>query len=228
MVCLCGRVVFDNLKSLLDGEEITISFSNWQRYSTAKLFNAILAYGTFFTMVESLRHERAQKAVQLYRTQFAGFLGDVDITEPDQVHADFLTSEGVLSRPVAKEPKYHVTSPLIDALVRLQVIPYHFPIAPLVPVPIILDIPFILMEALKCFDKDLIQSVYSRSFKSSKVPVNDSSHTQVPRESVYSTELMRIFCNWLRYSGWSVTGQWRPIVSGTGSPGSARVPESGS
>ena len=207
MVCLCGRVVLNHLPSLLDDGR-SVSFSNWQRFPTTALFNAILAYNTFRTLVTSLRTERAQNAVQLYRTRFAGFLEDVDLSESDQILADFLTAQGALSRRVAEEPKYRVASPLIDALVTLQVIPNQFPIAPMIPVPIILDIPFVLTEVLKCFDKDLIQSAYSCSFKTSMVPVNGSYHSQVPRESIYDTELMRILCNWLRRGGWSVTGRW--------------------
>jgi hypothetical protein len=62
------------------------------------------------------------------------------------------------------------------------------------------DVLAILVEALKCFDKNLIKSAYDHSFKFSKVYVNGSLRAQVPRESVYNTELMRILCNWLRTS----------------------------
>ena len=209
MVCLCGTIVLNHLPSLLDDGR-TVSFRNWQRFPATTFFNAILAYNTFRTLVASLCTERAQNAVQLYRTRFAGFLEDADLSySSDHIQlADFLTAEGVLLRPVAEEPKYCVASPLIDALVTLQVIPNQFPIAPSIPVPIILDIPFVLTEALKCFDKDLIQSAYSFSFKPSKVPVNGSRHTQVPRESIYVTELKRILCHWLSRGRWSVIGQW--------------------
>jgi hypothetical protein len=150
-----------SLKSSLLDDGRTVSFSNRQRFPTTTLFNAILAYNTFRTLVTSLCTERAQNVVQFYRTRFAGFLEDADFSSSDDhILADFLAAEGVLLRPVAEEPKCCVASPLIDALVTLQVIPNQFPIAPSIPVPIILDIPFVLTEALKCFDKDLTQLAY--------------------------------------------------------------------
>ena len=162
-------------------------------------------------MIESLRHHTARAAVKLYRYRFAGFFEAVKVTEDDEELADFLTSEGVLSRPVAHERKYRVASPLIDALVRLKVIPRQFRNAPSVPAkeirPNVLDIPVILTECLKYFDKELIRSAYSCSYKVSSVPVHGSSGIHVPRESVYDTEMMRILCNWLKPCGWSVIGQ---------------------
>jgi hypothetical protein len=167
-------------------------------------------------MVENLSEENAQDAVQLYRSRFAGFLGDVDILHQDEALADFLTSQGVLIRPDVQQLKYHVASPLIDGLIRMRVIPSLFRNAPVVPIPDIRtnvpDILFILTESLKCFDKNLIQSAYSHSYKSSKVPVDGHRKTAVPRESVYDTELMRILTNWLRISGWSVTSQQHTIT----------------
>ena len=151
--------------------------------------------------------------MQLFRVAFAGYLGEVEILDQDEEHADFLTSEGVLSRPNSRVLKYHVTSPLIDSLVRLEVIPARFPNSPLIsPLefhPKSLHIPQILKESLKFFDRELMQLARSRSHKLSTVPVQGCSRVPVPRESVYDTELMRILCNWLKPYGWSVIGQWR-------------------
>jgi len=208
MVCLCGMVVFDNLMSLLSEPERTLPISNWQKFPITKLYNEILSYNSFRRMLISLRDEKSRGAVQIYRSRFAGFLEDIDISPGEEDLADFLTAEGVLLRPVPSEPKYHMASPLIDALVRLQVIPSHFPNMPPSPVRETQgDILVILTEALKCFDKDLIKSAYDLSYKLSKVYVKGSLRMQVPRESVYDTELMRILCNWLLPSGWSVIGQ---------------------
>jgi hypothetical protein len=193
-------------------DETTISFSKWQSYPIEELYDEMSDYNTFRRMIESLRHDTAREAVKLYRYRFAGFLEAVKITEDCHVLlADSLTSEGVLLRPVHHERKYRVASPLIDALIRLKVIPRQFPNAPSVPPkeirPNVLDIPVILTECLKCFDKQLIQSAYSSSYKVSTVLVHGSSGIHVPRESVYDTELMRILCNWLKTCGWSVIGQ---------------------
>ena len=207
MVCICGMVVLDNLMSLLSGAR-ALSFSDWQKFPITKLYDEIFAHNTFRRMLISLRDEKSRDAVQLYRSRFAGFPDDVEIAPGQEDLADFLTGEGVLLRPVVTELKYRMTSPLTDALVRLQVIPSHFPNMPLSPVRETHgDVLAILMEALKCFDKNLIKSAYDHSFKSSKVYVNGSLRAQVPRESVYDTEMLRILCNWLRTSGWSVTGQ---------------------
>ena len=208
MVCLCGKILSNNFVSLLDNGSTTISFSKWQRYPIEDLFNEISAYNTFRRMIETLRHDTARAAVKLYQYRFAGFLEAVKVTEDDEDLADFLTSEGVLSRPVLHELKYRVASPLIDALVRIKVIPRQFRNAPSVPPkeirPNFLDIPVILIECLKCFDKELIRSAYSDSYKVSTVSVHGSCGTHVPR--VYNTELMRILCNWLKTCGWSVIG----------------------
>lgn len=209
--------IADNLASLCNSAR-TVSFHNWQRFSTTRLYDCVASYNTFRRMVENLSEENAQDAVQLYRSLFAGFLGDVDILHQDEALADFLTSEGMLLRPDVQQLKYHVASPLIDGLIRMRVIPSLFRNAPVVPIPDIRmnvpDILSILTESLKCFDKDLIQSAYSHSYKSSKVPVDGHRKTAVPRESVYDTELMRILTNWLRISGWSVTGQHTITVDG--------------
>ena len=135
-------------------------------------------------MVENLAEENVRDVVQLYRSLFARFLGNVNISYQDEALA---------------------------GLIRMRVIPSLFRKAPVVPIPDIRtnvpDILFILTESLECFDKDLIRSAFSHSYKSSTVPVNGHRKTAVPRESVYDTELMRILTNWLSISesGWSVT-----------------------
>jgi len=230
MVCLCGKVVANNLSSLLNEDASTVSFSNWQSYPIENLYNEVTEYNTFSRMIGSLRDQKARTAVQLYRCRFAGFLGDIKVDFDDRDLADFLTSEGVLIRPILADLKYRVASPLVDALVRLRVIPKLFPSAPSVAAPRgAVDVLFIIRECLKCFDKDLIRSAYNRSFKLSTVSVDGSKGAQVPRESVYNTELMRILCNWLTTSGgWSVTGQWHTRTANGGHKYSDVVLQDGS
>jgi hypothetical protein len=139
--------------SLLSEPGRTLSFSNWQKFLIRKLYNEILSHNTFRRMLISLRDEKPRLAVQLYRSRFADFLDDVEISYKEENLADFLTTEGVLLRQVASELKYNITSPLTDALVRLQVIPFHFPNMPPSPVRETRgDILVILTEALKCSD----------------------------------------------------------------------------
>jgi hypothetical protein len=66
----------------------------------------------------------------LFRTVFVGFLGEVEFLDRDEDLADFLTSEGVLSRPKSGVMTHRVSSALIDNWVRLKVIPAQFPNAP--------------------------------------------------------------------------------------------------
>ena len=216
MTCICGKVVSDNLKTLLDHQSKTITYANWHKYPVSNLHDEILAYNTFRSMVKNLKTPGAQAAMRLFRTAFAGFLGEVEVFDLDEDLADLLTSEGVLSKPDRAFQKYHVTSPLIDSLVRLKVIPSQFPGAPAISplqLPLNALVPRILEECLKHFNKELIQNARWRSSKVSRVPVNGSSSARVPRESVYDTELMRILCNWLKPYGWSITGQWHSKTS---------------
>jgi hypothetical protein len=81
-------------------------------------------------MVWSLCDAKALPAVQLYRVLFAGYLEEVEVADDQEDLADFLTSEGVLSRPDPSLLKYHAVSPLIDGLLRERVIPSQFPIVP--------------------------------------------------------------------------------------------------
>jgi len=67
----------------------------------------------------------------------------------------------------------------------------------------------LLIEALKCFDQELVKLAPSRSYKSSgKVHVDGYTQVSVPWESVYDSELMRILTHWLSRFGWEVTRQW--------------------
>ncbi len=167
-------------------------------------------------MIESLSRAEAS-SVNLLRSRFAGFLGDVTLMdEKAKKDADALTSEGVLLKPDYTIPCYRMASPLVDGLIRNQLIPARFPNAPSSPPPVQLtgevDVLGILIESLKFFDKALILRASSCSYKTSRVKVLGSR--DVPRESVYDTELMRILTNWLFNYDWKVHGQWH-LADGT-------------
>lgn len=104
-----------------------------------------------------------------------------------------------------------MSSPLVDGLIRNRLIPALFRNAPSSPIPYQqtgdVDVLGILIESLKFFDKALIFTASSCSFKMPKVKTHGSPGGCVPRESVYDTELMRILSNWLRKSRWAVIGQ---------------------
>jgi hypothetical protein len=213
MVCLCGRFISDRLDSLLEHDLRTLPYRNWESIPVHTLYDEISWYNTFCSMIKLLRLPEARDAVQLLRSRFAGFLDNVILQPYDEELADFLTAEGVLLRPGAAL-HYRMASPLIDGLIRAQVIPFQFPNAPSAVPPcgsnqaglLVLDT---LIESLKFFDKDLIRLASFLSYKSSTVRVRGLSHIPVPRESAYAIELMRILSSWLfRGYGWTVTGQW--------------------
>ena len=165
-------------------------------------------------MIQSLFRPEVSSAVNLLRSRFADFLGDVKLNDNNaQEDADFLTSEGILSKPNPAQPYYRISSPMVDELIRNRLIPARFPNAPSTPVPLQertgdVDVLGMLVESLKFFDKSLILAASSCSHKRPKVKTNSSHGRHVPRESVYDTELMRILANWLRTCEWSVHGQW--------------------
>lgn len=213
MVCLCGRTIYRNVQTLVGPQSRTISYYHWQRFPAEWLYGEISLYNTFHSMIQSLSRAEASSSVDLLRSQFAGFLGDVTLTdEKAKKDADTLTSEGVLLKLNPAMACYRMASPLVDGLVRNQLIPARFPNAPSSPLPLQhtgdVDVLGILIESLKFFDKALILNASSCSYKTPKVKIHGPHGRHVPRESVYDTELMRILANWVRKYGWSVDGQW--------------------
>jgi hypothetical protein len=212
MVCLCGLVIEKHVYDLLNGS--TITYAQWNDFPTNALYDEMYAYNTFRSMVRSLLSSDAKDAVDLLRCRFLGYPGDVSVLDEELDHADFLTAEGVLRKSDLVSQTYHMTSALVDGLLRRKVIAVKFRNAPPTEPPFYnsrqsVDILSALTEALKCFDKRLIHLAPSRSYKISTVVVNGSRKAQVPRESVYDTELMRILSNWFQtHHGWTVTGQW--------------------
>jgi hypothetical protein len=212
MICLCGRAIAENFQEEANKTK-NIAYKSWQDFSTNQLDGRIHSYRTFRRMIDSLFSEQATDAVDLLRSDFVGFLGDVIITDAEeQRQADFLTAEGVLLKPDMDGNRYCMASALVDSFIRRYIIPQRYPNAPRTPVPKLkggcLDVLGILKESLNSFDKDLIQVAAERSYKRSKVLVDGYRNTEVPRESVYDTELMRILKNWLGRQKYAVTGQW--------------------
>jgi hypothetical protein len=193
---------------------MTVPYQKWQQSPTQKLHGEIYAYSTFNSMIDSLLRPESHAAVILLRSQFAGYLHLVEVTQEDEGLANFLAVEGVSLRPDIAEPCFCMASPLLDGLIRDHVIHAKFRSAPLVAPPTqdndeALNVLDVLTESLKFFDKDLIRLAASRAYKTPSVNIRGSSNRRVPRESVYNTELMRILSNWLQGEhGWTVTGHW--------------------
>ena len=214
MVGLCGHTISQNIASLVHCG--TLSYQNWVEFPDMRLYEELSTHNAFGSMIESLNRPSAEDAVRLLRSHFLGYSGDVTLFGyEEQRLADFLTSEGVLFKPERVSPTYHMTSALVDGLLCRTTLVNLFPNAPQITPPLDgsrqkLDFLRALKESLKCFDKEYIRLAAWRSHKLSKaVKVDGSRNAQVPRESVYVTELMRILSNWLqRHHGWTVTGQW--------------------
>ena len=135
MVCLCGRLVSNRLSSLLDQNSNDLPYRKWKSIPVEVLYGEINDYNTFHSIIASLCHPNPQAAVQLLRSRFAGFLGNVNI-QFDAELADFLTAEGVFLKPDTAVSQYRMASHLIDGLTRTRVIPIQFPNAPSTVPPI--------------------------------------------------------------------------------------------
>ena len=214
MVCLCGRTIFKNLLPLID-HSANLSYQIWQQYPANELYEDIAAYNTFGFMLASLCRLEARDSMTLLRSRFVGFLEDVILQNPAEADAaNFLTSEGVLLKPDPARPHYHMASPLVDGLIRNKLIPRLFPDSPSSTPPLQdegegLHVLNTLIESLKFFDKTLIRLAAQNSYKKLKIKIPSVFNGQVPRESVYDTELLRILSNWLRNRyDWTVIGQW--------------------
>ena len=159
--------------------------------------------------------EQATDAVNLLRSYFIGFLSNVIIEDEEyKEQTDFLTDEGVLIRSEIDVNCYHMASAFVDLLILQHVICRKFPNAPRISVPKYyeggpIDVLGTLKECLKFFDKDLIQQATIRSYKIAKVKVDKHCGSQVPWESVYNTELIRVLRNWLsKLENYMVNGQY--------------------
>ena len=219
LVCLCGRAINDELCSQILGRESrTLSIEEWQTFAVTYVHERVAAYATFNRLVKTLINTKHRDALQFLRQYIIGIFNDyVSISNlNDQKLAAFLTAEGALqANPLNQQTEFKMSSPLVDSLIRRLVIPQAFPNAPRITVPLLsdnssLDILAILMEALKFFDKNVVQLGFERSYKySNDQRVNGLSFQQVPRESVYDQELHRILMNWLTQNNqYIVIGQW--------------------
>ena len=106
-----------------------------------------------------------------------------------------------------------MSSPLVDGLIRTKLLRVLYPLTPPGP-PLLrddrsLNVVETLEKAVVLFDGRHMADASRTSSKSSgSIVVDSMKKCQVPRESVYDIELMRILSNWLNPFGWKVTCQW--------------------
>ncbi|RPB01778.1 hypothetical protein L873DRAFT_1842228 [Choiromyces venosus 120613-1] len=212
LICLCGHTIEENLKMKVDPGTRSLTFDAWHDFQT-EMLNKIYSYPTFRRMVDLLLSPNATTALNLLRSQFIGFLGNVPIREPEMINlADFLTAEGVLLK-LDMGSYYRMSSAYVDSLIQTYVIPRKYPGAPRKPILAIcknrqINVLKVLQEVVPLFDKDLLREAPVVSYKLSKVQVDGYTENMIPRESVYNSELFRILRNWLVTRGkFKVFGQ---------------------
>ncbi|SRR6266576_4404576 len=121
MVCLCGRTIFNERHTLIDHESRSMSYHLWQQFTAERLYDAISKHDTFHSMIEVLFRAEASSCINLLRSRFAGFLGDVTLTDTAAINdANVLTSEGILLRPNRDIACYRMASPLMDGFIRTE------------------------------------------------------------------------------------------------------------
>lgn len=217
MVCLCGKAIHAELRPRMNrSENSRLDYLTWTEFSTSKLHEHIGNYSTFRRMVDALMKDSAVETVDLLRRDFLGHLEPRSVSDEDKTMADFLTAEGIL---LNRDDGCSMASAYIDTFVRRYVIPKKYPQCPSSIIPIekedhqdrSLDVLAALKEALPFFDKGLISQSPTQSYKKSggAIRVDGIIDKQVPRESVYDGELLRILSGWLGSGkAYNITGQW--------------------
>lgn len=210
LVCLCGRTIEENLESFVVNQ--VLSNEAWHAYPAHKLYESVSQYNAFGSMLKTLENLKADPAISLLRRYFLGYLNDARVNDSGEDSADILTSEGVLVKNHSDPQCYRMSSPLVDVL-RTKLLHILYPIRPPGPLPLrdngSLDVVATLEKAVGLFDRQHMADARWTSFKSSgNITVNNMKKRQVPRESVYNTELMRILSNWFIPFDWKVTSQW--------------------
>lgn len=204
----------ENLKSFVINQ--IMSNEAWRSYSAHNLYESVWQYNAFGSMLKFLKNCKADPAnpvISLLRRRFLGHLNNVKVNNGDKESADFLTSEGVLVKDHSDQLYYRMSSPLVDGLLRTQLLHVSYPLthlgSPLLRGNNSLDIVETLKKAVGRFDRQHIADAHRTAFKSSGgIAVNKMKQRQVPRESVYDTELMRILSIWFTPFEWEVTSQW--------------------
>ncbi|RUS30826.1 hypothetical protein BC938DRAFT_478913, partial [Jimgerdemannia flammicorona] len=220
LVNLCGRAIQSLVVEHTHTLKGQLPYRVWKLYSGEPLGVKIAEYRTFDKMLKSLRAE-SWEANNLLRTYFLGFCGNVEIRSAAKRDlANFLVGEGVLL-PVegtGNELKFKMSSPYVDALIRQRILPCLDTACPkTAPVKRTngtYDILKIVMTAVHYFNKDILRNAVTRAFKTPKYGRVEGKPLQdVPRESVYDSELYRVFMNWLVEDyEMGVTGQWHVVT----------------
>ncbi|KAG0055760.1 hypothetical protein BGZ83_007485 [Gryganskiella cystojenkinii] len=201
LVNVCGVALEARLAWLPNGQEANMN--HWGSV-VGNLLSEMQGYGTFQRLVTDLTEKSDSQVLALafYRSRFLGNTSAMTVYVDginERNLAAYLAALGVLLP--APGNNFKIASPLMDSLIRQTVIPKAYPDAPKTTSPKrsdgSLDILEVVKTALHFFDKELIAQACRWSYKSSPVRVNNNRNQPVPRESVYDSEMTRIFMNWL-------------------------------
>ncbi|KAG0338112.1 hypothetical protein BG004_007354 [Podila humilis] len=202
LVNVCGVAMDASLGRLPDGS--AVDMAHWGSVRN-NLLSAMGRYGTFQRLIDDLTQDsEQQQALRFYRLEFLGSPIDHTYTGSSDM-AEYLAALGVLYPDPADTKTFKIASPLMDSYIRQMCPEYSPPKKP----NRTLDILEIIRSSLRLFDKEFVDDATYSSFKTAHVPVNGRRENEVPRESVYDSEITRICKNWLTlYSGYAVTGQY--------------------
>ncbi|KAG0041844.1 hypothetical protein BGZ83_001235 [Gryganskiella cystojenkinii] len=200
LVNVCGVAMDAGLTDLKGCKRFEIE--HWGPIENG-LLTDMANYGTFDRLLTDLKSSKQVSAMSHYRSYYLGNPSDqtVLIQSPDILNiSKYLAALGVLN-PGSNEKGFTIASPLMDSFIRQKAIYAVFPSAPKIPIPRRQDSSFdilqIVKSSLEFFDKKLIAEAGELSHKKALVPVENVRNRQVPRESVYEAELLRVFQVWL-------------------------------
>ncbi|RUS18183.1 hypothetical protein BC937DRAFT_89064 [Endogone sp. FLAS-F59071] len=217
LINLCGlaiqTLVTENAY-VLNGR---LSYEMWKIYRGQPLEEKIAEYHTFDKMIKLLSKESSRDANNLLRTYFLGYRGEVILYDtPNHILAIFLVGEGILlpAEGAGNEMAFKMSSPYMDSLIRRRILPSLDKFAPK-KAPIkrtneTYDVLQLVLDAVKYFNKDILCNAFIHAYKTPRYgKVEGRTFQNVPRESVYDSELYRVLICWLvDLYGMRVTGQW--------------------
>ncbi|RUS14156.1 hypothetical protein BC937DRAFT_94264 [Endogone sp. FLAS-F59071] len=225
LVNLCGRAIESYTQEHAHTLKGQLSYERWKLYSGEPLGQKIAEYRTFDKMIKSLSKDSSRKANDILRSYFLGYQDVVRLTNQNDIAcANILVSEGVLISIESQTNSFKMSSPLVDSIIRQRVLPLldtHAPkTAPIKLENGAFNIWNLVATATSYFNKNILRNAVYRSFKlvgSGKV--ENRTHCEVPRESVYQSELARILILWIvDMYALEVTTQWYVVYENA--PGS--------
>ncbi len=154
-------------------------------------------------MFQSLQKPDAHDAVTFLRYYFLSDLDPVHIPDPwEDAIADSLTAEGVLIQSDRFRAEYRMASAFVDGFLCTKLLSARYPIRPRDAPPVV-DKKLVLdavKEAMRHFERGLLQDDSPRSHKVADPSVDWRTRAQAQRQGLYTAELARILSTWMTTS----------------------------